>query len=435
MTIARVAHRSAWVIVGLAGLVLPCVTLLLANARMHQARIPDHVIAMRRLEWIERYACRVSGLARPDPPDPTIVLQEDSTEHATFERLAASLAGPRQDPEFGELLAKNVTAIRELENGSVRGTASLAGILERTDRLKSAVRADTLEDSKGIATEWGRLNLLAVLTCALAVALALLLFAYDKSVADRASAERGEQELRADLAHVGRLSVVGEMGTKIAHELNQPLGAIQSYLAGSVRRLRQGDGDRGDVIRALEKAMRETERASAIIHGLREFGRHSEGRCEPVEVNELVREVLPLLSAEFREHRIEPELDLAEGLESVHADRIQIQQVLVNLMRNSIEAMEETPADERRLIVRTARVSDRRIEVLVEDTGCGLSSELLPNLFQPFHTTKAKGMGIGLAISRTIVEAHEGTIRAEPRRGRGAVFRFQLPCPAVIATA
>ena len=189
------------------------------------------------------------------------------------------------------------------------------------------------------------------------------------------------------------------------------------------------------MIGALEKAMRETERASAIIHGLREFGRHSEGRCEPVLVNELVREVLPLLSAEFQEHRIEPELDLAEGLEPVHADRIQIQQVLVNLVRNSMEAMEETPADERRLIVRTARISDRMVEVLVEDTGCGLSSELLPNLFQPFHTTKAKGMGIGLAISRTIVEAHEGTIRAEPRRGRGAVFRFQLPCPAVIATA
>jgi two-component system sensor kinase FixL len=109
--------------------------------------------------------------------------------------------------------------------------------------------------------------------------------------------------------------------------------------------------------------------------------------------------------------------------------------VLVNLIKNSIEAMAGTPADERRLIVRTARATERMVEVLVEDTGCGLSSDLLPNLFQPFLTTKAKGMGIGLAISRTIVEAHEGTIRAEPRRGRGAVFRFQLPCPSMMVTA
>jgi signal transduction histidine kinase len=344
MKIGRVAHRSAWIIVGLAGLVLPCVTLLLANARAHQVRIPDHIVAVRRLEWIERYACRVAGVPRPDPPDPTTILQEGATEHATFERLAASLESLRKDSESGDLLAENVAAIRRLEegareNGPEQRAASLAGILERSDRLKSAVRVDALEDSKVIATEWSRLNLLAVLTCALAVALAVLLFAYDRSVADRANAERGEQELRAELAHVGRLSVVGEVGTKIAHELNQPLGAIQSWLAGSVRRLRQGDGDREDVIGALEKAMRETERASAIIHGLREFGRHSEGRCEPVLVNELVREVLPLLSAEFQEHRIEPELDLAEGLEPVHADRIQIQQVLVNLVRNSMEAM------------------------------------------------------------------------------------------------
>jgi C4-dicarboxylate-specific signal transduction histidine kinase len=443
MKIGRIAHGSAWCIVGLAALVLPCVTLVSANARARQARIAESIVAVRRLEWIERYACRVSGVPRTDPPDPTIVLQEDATEHATFERLAASLAASRQDPVFREPLARNVAAIREVERSgesgtaarSPEGTASLAGILERTDALKAAVRAAAMQDSKELATQWSQTNLLAVLSCALAVTLALLLFAYDRSVVDRTKAEEGEQELRAELAHVGRLSVVGEMGTKIAHELNQPLGAIQSYLAGCVRRLRQAGGDREDVIGALEQAMRETERASAIIHGLREFGRHSGGRFAPVEVNELVREVLPLLAAEFRENRIEPELDLAEGLERVHADRIQIEQVLVNLMRNSIEAMASTPADERRLIVRTSRVSGRMVEVLVEDTGCGLSSDLLPNLFQPFHTTKAKGMGIGLAISRTIVEAHEGTIRAEPRRGRGAVFRFQLPCPSMVVTA
>jgi C4-dicarboxylate-specific signal transduction histidine kinase len=267
------------------------------------------------------------------------------------------------------------------------------------------------------------------------VTLALLLFAYDRSVMDRREAEEGEEELREELAHVGRLSVVGEMGTKIAHELNQPLGAIQNYIAGCVRRLRQHDGDPEEVIGALEKAKRETERASAIIRGLREFARHSEGRWSVVGVNDLVHEVLPLLSAELRESRIEPELELSEGLEPVHADRIQIEQVLVNLIRNSIEAMSGTPAEERRLIVKTGRTSDRGIEVQVEDTGCGLHPDLLPNLFQPFHTTKPKGMGIGLAISRTIVEAHEGTIRAEPRRGRGAVFRFQLPCPSMVVTA
>ncbi len=289
MRIGRLAHASAWCIVGLAGIVLPCVTLVLAKARAHQSRTADAIVSIRRLEWIERYACRVSGFPRADPPDPTIVLQEDATEHDKFERFAGQLSTSSLDFTGKELLAANVAAVRRLETAANRARvpedlASLAGILERTDTLKASIQAVAMEEEKAIGTLWTRMNLLAVLSCALAVTLGLLLFAYDRSLVDRRKAEEGEQELRAELAHVGRLSVVGEMGTKIAHELNQPLGAIQSYLAGCVRRLRPEGSARGgsaredgardvggreDVIRALEQAMRETERASAIIRGLR----------------------------------------------------------------------------------------------------------------------------------------------------------------------
>jgi signal transduction histidine kinase len=192
------------------------------------------------------------------------------------------------------------------------------------------------------------------------VALALLLFAYDKASRTVAGGG-GEQVLRTELAHVGRLSVVGEMGTKIAHELNQPLGAIQGYLAGSVRRLGQREADPEEVVGALEQAMRETERASAIIRGLREFARRSEGRWSTVDIHELVR----------RSSRSSPSSCARAGssrssssprVSTVYADRIQIGQVLVNLIRNSIEAMASTPVDERRLIVKTSRISDRMTE-------------------------------------------------------------------------
>jgi signal transduction histidine kinase len=285
MKIARVAHWTAWSIVLLAGILLPCGTLMLASARTHEARTAEFIVTIRRLEWIERYASRIYGIPRTDPPDATIVLRTDATEHDRFERFAGELADSGLGAQSLELLAKNVAAVRQLEASGGRARspeelASFAGVLDRTDELVAIVRAAGNKEEKALGTLWTRMNLLAVLSCALAVTLALLLFAYDRSVVDRRKAEDGEQELRAELAHVGRLSVVGEMGTKIAHELNQPLGAIQSYLAGCVRRLRQEGGpkrggEREDVIRALEQAMRETERASAIIRGLRAFGRPS----------------------------------------------------------------------------------------------------------------------------------------------------------------
>lgn len=438
MKIGRVARFTAWGIVGLAGLVIPCVTLADTSARHQESEIAERVATLRGLELVKDYAFRLAGIVRAGPHVPSredfaqrfSLLEESvppgSSHRVHLERIGAAVRA-----------LETAVATEDDSGGGISGgrLQELAALLASSDALESHVRDEFGASFKELQSRRFYLNLLALLSCALAVTLALLLFAYDRSVMDRRKAEEGEHELKRELAHVGRLSVVGELGTKIAHEVNQPLGAIQSYVAGSVRRLRQRDGDPKEVIGALEQAMRETERASAIIRGLREFARQSEGRFATAEINELVREVLPLLSAELRESRIDPELELAEGLDPVHADRIQIEQVLVNLIKNSIEAMAGTPEHERRLIVRTSRASDRWIEVEVEDTGCGLPTEVLPNLFQPFHTTKAKGMGIGLAISRTIVEAHEGTIRAEPRRGRGAVFRFQLPCPSMVVTA
>jgi len=321
--------------------------------------------------------------------------------------------------------------------GSVALLTSLVG---GVDRMQTHLRQELARLSRRLNSRWTQLNFMAILSCALAVTLALVLFAYDRSVLDRKRVESEEATLRAELAHVGRLSVVGEMGTKVAHELNQPLGAIHSYLAGCVRRLQQGEGDSAEMIQALKAAAEEAKRASSIIQGLRDFVRNSQPSASVVEINDLVREVLPLLAVELRESQVEPEFELSEGLETILVDRIQIGQVVVNLVRNALEAMSETPVAERRLILRTARAENRApgraadpaILVSVEDTGSGVDPNLLPNLFQPFHTTKAKGMGMGLAISRTIVEAHDGWIRAEPRRGQGTVFQFQIPCPSLV---
>ena len=435
MKFGRVARWSAWGIVGVAGIVLPLVTFLSSTVSRQEQSVAERLAAIRSLEWIERYASRLSGLL-PGSGGP------HQDYGARFQGLSRF---PWQDPTSRERLAAIDSTIQSLEiaalkpepTGEVRGEQARlhARLVAETDSLEDALWREAAAATRTVAQRLEWMNFLAPLSCALAVTLALLLFAYERSVVDRRAAEEAERLLREELAHVGRLSVVGEMGTKIAHELNQPLGAIHSYVAGCVRRLQRNENVPPEVIDALQKAMRETERASAIIRGLREFGRHSEGRFATVEINELVREILPILSAELRESRSEPELDLAEGLEPVQADKIQIGQVLVNLVRNSIEAMSGVPVSERRLIIRTQGAPDQMIEVQVEDTGCGISADLYPNLFQPFHSTKPKGMGIGLAISRTIVEAHEGTIRAEPRRGRGALFRFQLPCPSMVVTA
>jgi two-component system sensor kinase FixL len=231
------------------------------------------------------------------------------------------------------------------------------------------------------------------------------------------------QELQAELVHISRLTTMGNMASALAHELNQPLSAIANYLKGS-RRLIDQKGATAEGLRdALDKAADQALRAGDIIRRLRDFVSHgsTDRRAEPLP--KLIEEASAL--AMIGASGVRLRLDFAPDADFVLADRVEIQQVLVNLVRNALEAM--AGRDLRELTISARRRGSDMVVISVADTGGGLAPEVAENLFRPFLTTKSLGMGVGLSISRTIIEAHGGEIWAESGSGDGAKFNFTLP--------
>ncbi|QDF36610.1 sensor protein FixL [Bradyrhizobium symbiodeficiens] len=234
------------------------------------------------------------------------------------------------------------------------------------------------------------------------------------------------QELQSELVHVSRLTAMGEMASALAHELNQPLAAISNYMKGS-RRLLAGSSDPNTpkVESALDRAAEQALRAGQIIRRLRDFVSRGESEKRVESLSKLIEEAGALGLAGAREQNVQLRFSLDPDADLVLADRVQIQQVLVNLFRNALEAMAQSPR--RELVVANTCVADDMIEVEVSDTGSGFRDDVLPNLFQTFFTTKDTGMGVGLSISRSIIEAHGGRMWAESNAVGGATFRFTLP--------
>ncbi|PIT00620.1 histidine kinase [Bradyrhizobium nitroreducens] len=234
------------------------------------------------------------------------------------------------------------------------------------------------------------------------------------------------QELQAELVHVSRLTAMGEMASALAHELNQPLAAISNYMKGS-RRLLAGSSDPNSpkVESALDRAAEQALRAGQIIRRLRDFVSRGESEKRVESLSKLIEEAGALGLAGAREQNVQLRFSLDPDADLVLADRVQIQQVLVNLFRNALEAMAQSPR--RELVVANTRVGDGMIEVEVSDSGTGFRDDVIPNLFQTFFTTKDTGMGVGLSISRSIIEAHGGRMWAENNASGGATFRFTLP--------
>ncbi len=228
------------------------------------------------------------------------------------------------------------------------------------------------------------------------------------------------------LLFTSRLMSVGEMAATLAHELNQPLSAIVNYLNGSLRLVDPAGGP-VQVERALVAARTQAEHAAAVISRVREFVRAREPRRDAHDVAEITHTVVELLRLEAERQQLRIELALAPGLPAVHADRVMVEQVLLNLVKNAIEAMREVPAAQRGLRIEGRVNLDGEVEVRVCDRGEGLSEEQGKQLFSPFFTTKSDGLGIGLAICRSIIEYHEGRLFFEPREGGGSVFGFTLP--------
>lgn len=246
-----------------------------------------------------------------------------------------------------------------------------------------------------------------------------------RDLTERRDQERRLQELQSELVHVSRLTAMGEMASSLAHELNQPLSAIASYMKGSVTLLEGPDPDLAKLRGALDRAGDQALRAGDIIKRLREFVAKGETEHALEDPATLMEEASALALVGVKDQDVRVDLRLARNLGQVVVDKVQIQQVALNLIRNAIDAMEDAPP--RRLEIRVEPEDAAMIRISVADSGPGLEPQVRDRLFQPFVTTKATGMGVGLSICRTIVESHGGRIWAEDNPGGGAVFSFTLP--------
>lgn len=252
-----------------------------------------------------------------------------------------------------------------------------------------------------------------------------------EDITARKRAEEVAHQHRAELAHVARVSTMGEMAAGLAHEINQPLAAIVNYTRGAQRRLRAGTMETPALHDALEQISALGLRAGEIIRRMREFVRKEPPTYAWVDLNALVRNVGALTEPDACQHAVDITYDLALDMPTVCADRIQIEQVVLNLMRNAIEAMETIDAGEKILTVTTRAPAPDAVEVAISDTGVGLTTAQLERAFEPFFTTKMTGLGLGLGISRSIVEGHGGRLWATPHTPRGTTFRFRLARNAV----
>ena len=246
-------------------------------------------------------------------------------------------------------------------------------------------------------------------------------------VTERRRADEARERLRqleADLAHMNRVSTIGELTASLAHEIKQPIGAAVTNAEVCVRLLDRPQPDIGEAREAALEMVKDARRAADIIDRVRSLHQKGSSELETIEVNEVIGEMVVMLQNEANRHSVTVRADLGEGLPAVKANRVQLQQVLLNLMLNGIEAILDTSGE---LNIKSQLVEDGELLISVVDTGVGLPTENADRIFNPFFTTKYKGTGLGLAISRSIVESHGGRIWATPNSGPGATFCFTLP--------
>lgn len=246
-----------------------------------------------------------------------------------------------------------------------------------------------------------------------------------RDLTERQQTEQRLQELQSELVHISRLTAMGEMASTLAHELNQPLAAISNYLKGSQRILDGDSTEQFPLLRdALGKASEQAMRAGQIIRRLRDFVARGESERRVESITKLVEEASALALVGVKDRGIRVQFKFDPHVDLVLADRVQIQQVLLNLIRNAMDAMEESQV--RDLAIAVVPEGPGQVRVSVADTGPGIAPEIADHLFQPFITTKVQGMGVGLSISRTIIEAHNGRIWAEGNPNGGTTFNFTL---------
>lgn len=248
-----------------------------------------------------------------------------------------------------------------------------------------------------------------------------------RDISAKKEAEKRIRSQENELAHVARLSMMGELATGLAHEINQPLAAIAAYAEGAAMRIRGDKIDGERLVQVVERISADAHRAGEVVRRLRRFVHKREPDRSQIDVNELVADVVQFVATDVRRRDVTIGFDLEKDLPPLMCDSIAIQQVLLNLILNGCDAMEKNSPAERQLFVRTFSGDERTVEVAIEDRGLGFSEQQAEQVFEAFFTSKEDGLGMGLAISRSIIESHGGRIWATSNTGRGATFHFSLP--------
>jgi two-component system, LuxR family, sensor kinase FixL len=347
-------------------------------------------------------------------PDAMIVIDSDGSIQS-FSTAAERLFGHRAD----EVIGRNVKMLMPsphqenhdayLERYLATGERRIIGIGRVVAGLRKDGSTFPMELAVGEVERGGR----------------RLFTGFVRDLTERQRTERRIQELQSELIHVSRLTEMGQMASSLAHELNQPLTAAANYLQAMRRLLDRGDETAlARVKTAAESATGQVSRAGEIIRRLREFVKKSEPERRPEDILTLIEEASGLALIGAREQGVIVRFRTAHALPRAFVDKVQVQQVLVNLIRNAVEAMQGT---RREITIDTARDGDALIRIAVVDTGPGIPPAIMERLFQPFVTTKAHGMGVGLSICRALIEAHGGKLWAEPNPDGGSIFRFTVP--------